>query len=78
MTRFGDEFASRIQSRGASVEVGITEAYSRLFQRSPTPNELRLGMVFLEKSMNDAKLSQLAWSGYLQVLLGLNEAMYLE
>lgn len=78
MTRFGDEFASRIQSSGASVEDGITEAYSRLFQRAPTPNELRVGVAFLEQSMGDATSSQLAWSGYLQVLLGLNEAMYLE
>ena len=65
--------ANRLQREaGATPALCIERAYKLLFGRSPTADELKLGLDFV--SANDAS----SWQQYAQVLLGSNEFQFID
>ncbi len=69
--------ASRLQAATASDEGRIQQAFSLLYGRSPTPQELSLGRDFL--AIPAEPNSQLSpWEQYAQILLGANEFTFVD
>jgi len=56
----------------------IDWCYRRLFQRPATVRERQRGMAFVQSLTDDGEAANTAWRSYLQVLLGLNETMYVD
>ncbi len=66
--RRAEELACRLEKLDAP-EARIREAYKLLFQRTPTADELKLGLAFVNTETR-------AWPRYAQVLLASNEFIY--
>ncbi len=62
--------AARVEQAGDN-RARIRKAYRILFQRSPDPEELKLGLQYLASSRD-------AWPRYAQALLGSNELVFVE
>ena len=62
--------AARVEQAGDN-RARIRKAYSILFQRSPNPEELKLGLQYLASSKD-------AWPRYAQALVGSNELVFVE
>ena len=63
-----EALAARVES--SDERQAIEKAYRLLFDRAPTPNELKLGLEFLHST------PEKPWPKYLQVLLSSNEFNY--
>lgn len=79
MTQRARAFAARLSDIANSNEQRILHAYSTLYGRSPQPDELKLGLTFLNASAqdsqnNNSEISKL--EQYAQVLLSSNELMF--
>jgi hypothetical protein len=64
----------RLHAVGNSDQQRIVRAYELLFNRSPEPLELNIGLAFVAGTGGEGKLSP--WVRYAQVLLSSNEFMY--
>ena len=72
-----DAFAARAEAMSADGGEGrITWAYRQLFGRDPEPEEMKLGLAFLESVPSGGAMT--AWQQYAQVLLASNELLYLD
>ena len=68
--------ASRLTSDSAENDAArVRRAYLLLYGRSPSPEEVRLAVEFLEKPEADGMPR---WERYAQVLLAANEMLYLD
>ncbi len=71
------QFANTLQPL-ATDAARIDAAYQRLLQRAPTDRERAQGVRFLSELSAEPGNAREAWSAYAQVLLSLNEVMFLE
>ena len=70
-------FAARLNREASTDELRIHRAYALLFNRSPSPNELQLGLDFLATTKSDStKLAVL--EQYALALLGSNEFAFVD
>ncbi len=67
-------FSERLHREAANDRERIERAYRLLFSRSPSEEELQMGIRFLSGSSSRAELSP--WQQYGQVLMSSNEFMY--
>ena len=71
--------AHRLQSSADSESERIETAFKLLFGRAPSEQELQIGLTFLSTATEDQQEQKLnAWEQYAQVLLSLNEFMYID
>lgn len=68
--------AERLQRRIEDDEDRIRRAYWLLFSRSPTPQEIELGIAFLGPSKDEERLKH--WKQYAHVLLASNELLFVD
>jgi cytochrome c551/c552 len=73
----------RLDAEGLSGEDRrIERAYSLLFQRSPSPAELEVGLAYLQASLPEsvaqADVKLTAWERYAQALLATNEFVFVD
>ena len=66
--------SERLHREAENDQERIGRAYRLLFSRSPSEEELQMGILFLSGSSSSAKL--LPWQQYGQVLMSSNEFMY--
>jgi len=71
-------FAESLLQEADNDAARIESAYRRLLQRPPTADEQRLGLEFVATVAGDQPTRLELWTAYAQVLLGLNEVLYLE
>ncbi|OYW17187.1 MAG: hypothetical protein B7Z55_13045, partial [Planctomycetales bacterium 12-60-4] len=72
------EFSRSLLAESGDDDARVVAAYHRLLQRAPTKNETELGLAFLASLAGSQPIALEHWSAYAQVLLGLNEALFLE
>jgi hypothetical protein len=66
--------AQRLNATGKSDAEKIHQVYRWLYSREPNPEEIEIGLQFVNNSQNTDQLSN--WDRYAQVLLSANEFMY--
>ena len=74
MVQRAKSLVARLDSAGESDEQRIKHAYNLLFNRSPEPLELQIGLEYVGAGNDQDQLS--SWDRYAQVLLSSNEFMY--
>lgn len=79
MVRQSQTLAKRLQSSAETDSARIEQAFQLLFSRMPNAQERELGQFFLQSAATDADEQKLTpWEQYAQVLLSLNEFMYVD
>ncbi|MEX2212599.1 MAG: DUF1553 domain-containing protein, partial [Phycisphaeraceae bacterium] len=70
--------ATRLAQEADDDAGRIRRAFELLFARSPSEQELQLGLRYVSAEENEGKQLLTRWERYCQALLGTNEMMYVD
>ena len=71
-----ERFVAGVDFQSVSPENRIEFLYQKFFQRSPTPDELRIGTTFVSSAETSGTMARKYWQQYVQLLLMTNEFNY--
>ena len=72
------QFYSRVASASENPQTRIERGYALLYNRAPTPEELKIGLTFVSSSQTEGPTDKIdKWIQYCQVLLSSNELMFI-
>lgn len=72
------QFYSRVASASENPQTRIERGYALLYNRVPTPEELKIGLAFVSSSQTEGPTDKIdKWIQYCQVLLSSNELMFI-